>query len=137
MVRVDRFAAGVDAGAAVAGWFIVHPEAERLGARPAPRVLSVRLAGGGFDGPHFDSNSHLQAVLSAGCAVSRDSGMRGAAPPGVCAGLYDVGSRLGSPDRPWWPVLIVSLLTGGCLAKTLIEGRDEFCWRDAEQIAAK
>ena len=55
----------------------------------------------------------------------------------ACAGLYDVGSRLGSPDRPWWPVLIVSLLTGGCLAKTLIEGRDEFCWRDAEQIAAK
>jgi len=55
----------------------------------------------------------------------------------ACAGLYDVGSRLASPERPWWPVLIVSLLTGACLAKTLIEGRDDFCWPDVQHIAAK
>jgi hypothetical protein len=55
----------------------------------------------------------------------------------ACAGLYDVGSRLGSPDRPWWPVLIVSLLTAACLAKTVIEGRDDFSWRDVQHIAAK
>jgi 4-amino-4-deoxy-L-arabinose transferase-like glycosyltransferase len=55
----------------------------------------------------------------------------------ACAGLYDVGSRLGSPGRPWWPVLIVSLLTGACLAKTLIEGHEDFSWYDVEPIAAK
>jgi hypothetical protein len=55
----------------------------------------------------------------------------------ACAGLYDVGSRLGSPDRPWGPVLFVSLLTGLCLAKVLIEGRDDFSWHEVEHIAAK
>ena len=55
----------------------------------------------------------------------------------ACAGLYDVGSRLGSPDRPLWPVLIVSLLTGSCLAKTLVDARDDFSWHEAEHIAAK
>jgi hypothetical protein len=55
----------------------------------------------------------------------------------ACAGLYDVGSRLGSPGRPWWPVLIVGLLTGACLTKRLIEDRDDLAWQDVEQIAAK
>jgi|SRR5580658_80646 hypothetical protein len=55
----------------------------------------------------------------------------------ACAGLYDVGSRLGSPDRPWVPVLIVSLLTGACLAKTLAESWDDFSWPTVEKIAAK
>jgi hypothetical protein len=55
----------------------------------------------------------------------------------ACAGLYDVGSRLAAPDRPWWPVLIVCLLTGACLAKALIEGWDDFSWTDVEHIAAK
>ncbi|MGA2738247.1 MAG: hypothetical protein ABSG65_12470 [Bryobacteraceae bacterium] len=55
----------------------------------------------------------------------------------ACAGLYDVGSRLGSPDRPWWPVLIVCLLTAACLAKVLIEGHDDFAWHDVQDIAAK
>ena len=55
----------------------------------------------------------------------------------ACAGLYDVGSRLGSPARPWAPVLIASLLTFGCLAKKLIEGWDEYTWHNAERIAAK
>jgi len=55
----------------------------------------------------------------------------------ACAGLYDVGSRLGSPDRPWWPVLIVCLLTGLCLTKRLIEGWDDFSWPAVERIAAK
>ncbi|MGA3078943.1 MAG: hypothetical protein ABSG56_35325 [Bryobacteraceae bacterium] len=55
----------------------------------------------------------------------------------ACAGLYDVGSRLGSPDRPWWPVLIVCLLTGACLTKVLIEDADDFSWREVEHIATK
>ena len=55
----------------------------------------------------------------------------------ACAGLYDVGSRLGAADRPWLPVLIVCLLTGACLTKRLIEGWDDFSWHTAEHIAAK
>ena len=55
----------------------------------------------------------------------------------ACAGLYDVGSRLGSPERPWLPVLILCLLTGACLTKRLIEGWDDFSWYTVERIAAK
>jgi hypothetical protein len=55
----------------------------------------------------------------------------------ACAGLYDVGSRLGSPDRPWWPVLVVTLLTAACVTKVLIESADDFSWYTAEHIAAK
>ena len=55
----------------------------------------------------------------------------------ACAGLCDVGSRLSAPDRPWWPVLIVSLITGLCLAKSLVEGRNDLSWRGVEGIAAK
>ena len=55
----------------------------------------------------------------------------------ACAGLYDLGSRLTSPDRPWWPVLIVSLLTGACLTKALIEAHGDFAWHTVELIAAK
>jgi len=55
----------------------------------------------------------------------------------ACAGLYDLGSRLGSPDRPWRPVLIVCLLIGACLTKAMIESSDDITWRDVEQIAAK
>jgi len=53
------------------------------------------------------------------------------------AGLYAVGGRLAAPDRPFWPALIVCLITGLCLARTLFEGRDDFSWHDAEKIAAK
>jgi hypothetical protein len=72
----------------------------------------VRLAGSGFDAhistatPTFRRYYLLAVPFLAILA---------------CAGLYDVGSRLGSPDRPWWPVLIVCLLTGACLTKVLIE----------------
>jgi hypothetical protein len=55
----------------------------------------------------------------------------------ACAGLYDIGSRLGSPERPWGPVLTVTLLTGLCLTKALIDGRDDFSWYTVEHIAAK
>ncbi len=55
----------------------------------------------------------------------------------ACAGLYDVASRLTSPERPFWPVLLVCLLTASCLAQRLIDARDDFAWRSVEHIAAK
>ena len=55
----------------------------------------------------------------------------------ACAGLYDVGSRLASPDRPWRPVLFACLLTAACLTKSLIESRDDYSWTKVEHVAAK
>ena len=52
------------------------------------------------------------------------------------AGLYEVGSRLGS--RPLWSVVAVATLVSGGLAKRLYEeGRDDFFWRDMEAVARK
>jgi 4-amino-4-deoxy-L-arabinose transferase-like glycosyltransferase len=55
----------------------------------------------------------------------------------ACAGLYDIGSRLASVDRPLWPVLIVCLLTASCLVKRIIDSRDDFGWGAVDKIAAK
>jgi hypothetical protein len=55
----------------------------------------------------------------------------------AAAGLYAIASRLGNPDRPLWPtILVVGLLSLG-LAKTLFDDRDSYKWRDYEKIAAK
>ncbi|HLY16784.1 MAG TPA: hypothetical protein VKR61_06145 [Bryobacteraceae bacterium] len=54
-----------------------------------------------------------------------------------CAGLYAVGARLAAPDRPRWPVLIVCLISGLCLARAVYEGRDDYAWHDEEEVAAK
>ncbi len=53
------------------------------------------------------------------------------------AGLYAVGSRLAAPDRPFWPALVVCLISFLCLARALYEGRDDYSWHDAEKTAAK
>jgi hypothetical protein len=55
----------------------------------------------------------------------------------ACAGLYDLGSRLGSRTRPWTPVLIVSLLILACLTKRFIESWDDYHWRNAQHVADK
>jgi len=55
----------------------------------------------------------------------------------ACAGLYVVGSRLGAPDRPFWPVLVVILLSCLFVAKVLYDTREDFAWSDAELVAAK
>ncbi len=54
-----------------------------------------------------------------------------------CAGIFDIGSRLAPAGRPFWPVLVVCLISGACLTKRLIEARDDFSWRSVERIAAK
>ncbi len=52
-------------------------------------------------------------------------------------GLYSVGSRLTSPDRPLLPTLIVTTLVTLYLAKALFDDRDAVTWHDYEQIARK
>lgn len=53
------------------------------------------------------------------------------------AGVYAAGARLAAPDRPFWPVLTVCVISGLCLARALYEGRDDYTWYDAEKTAAK
>ncbi|HYL38716.1 MAG TPA: hypothetical protein VEV17_22555 [Bryobacteraceae bacterium] len=54
----------------------------------------------------------------------------------AAAGLYALGSRLFRPDRPWRSVALVSVLFALPLAKSLYESRDDFNWKDAENLAA-
>jgi hypothetical protein len=52
-------------------------------------------------------------------------------------GVYALASRLGNPDRPLWPtVLLIALFCSG-LAKTLYDDRHSYKWQDYERIAAK
>jgi len=55
----------------------------------------------------------------------------------ACAGLYWAGSRLAAPERPFWPVLAVALISGSCLAKAIYDGRNDLTWADVERVAAK
>ena len=52
-------------------------------------------------------------------------------------GLYSIGSRMYFPDRPFWPVLVYTVLLSLGLAKSLYEERDDFSWQDFEGIARK
>ena len=53
------------------------------------------------------------------------------------AGLYDIGSRLVSPQRPWRPVVFLAILLALGLAKTIYDRRDNMNWRDFQQVAQK
>ena len=53
------------------------------------------------------------------------------------AGLYDIGSRLGSPDRPWRPVILLTVLLSLGLAKAIYDRHDNMTWRDFQQVARK
>ena len=53
------------------------------------------------------------------------------------AGLYDIGSRLSSQQRPWRPVLFLALLLSLGLAKAIYDRRDNMNWRDFQQVAQK
>ena len=52
-------------------------------------------------------------------------------------GLYWVGSRLSSPDRPLGPTLLVIVLLTLSLARALFDDRDSVTWHDYEEIARK
>ncbi len=53
------------------------------------------------------------------------------------AGLYSVGSRLGSPEKPFWPALIVIVLVTLSIARALFDDRTAMRWADYDEIAKK
>jgi len=53
------------------------------------------------------------------------------------AGMYWAGSRLNSPERPFWPALIVSVLFALSLARAIFDDRDSTTWKDYEEISKK
>jgi 4-amino-4-deoxy-L-arabinose transferase-like glycosyltransferase len=55
----------------------------------------------------------------------------------AAVGLYSIGSRMYSPDRPFWPVFVFTALLSFALAKSLYEEYDQFDWRDVEELAVK
>jgi len=55
----------------------------------------------------------------------------------AAAGLYVIGSKLGSPARSFWPAALASTLIVLCLAKQLYDDRDSVQWKDYEKIAQK
>ena len=53
------------------------------------------------------------------------------------AGIYAAGSSLYAFDRPWQPVLVLTLLLSFGLAKSLYDERDSMVWPDLEKTARK
>ena len=52
-------------------------------------------------------------------------------------GLYAVGSRLGSPDRPWAPFSVLAFLLCFGLAKGIYDDRTSHTWPEYEEVARK
>ena len=52
-------------------------------------------------------------------------------------GLYALGSRVLSPERPFWPVLIISVMSAAVLARALYEDRNLSTWPEYENIVQK
>jgi len=53
-------------------------------------------------------------------------------------GLYAIGSRVLQPERPSWPVLIISIIMAGALARNISDdANDTFNWPEYEDIARK
>jgi hypothetical protein len=55
----------------------------------------------------------------------------------AAVGLYAVGSRLGSPERPWAPFSVLAFLLCFGLAKGIYDDRTSSKWTDYEQVARK
>jgi hypothetical protein len=52
-------------------------------------------------------------------------------------GLYALGSRVLAPDRPFWPALILGVITAGGLAQNLHGHRDDSTWPEYEGLTQK
>ena len=55
----------------------------------------------------------------------------------AAAGLYSLTARLYNPDRPFWPIFVLTLIFSVELAKALHDRHDNINWHDLEKIAAK
>ena len=53
-------------------------------------------------------------------------------------GLYAIGSRVLQPEKPFWPVLILSVVCAGALARSICHDvSDSYTWKDYEAVARK
>lgn len=52
-------------------------------------------------------------------------------------GLYALGSRVLEPERPFWPVLIICVISAGVLTRSLYDNRDLSTWPEYEDITKK
>jgi hypothetical protein len=52
-------------------------------------------------------------------------------------GLYAVGSRLSSPDRPWIPFCVLAFLSCFALGRDMYDDRDSDTWKQYEAVALK
>jgi hypothetical protein len=55
----------------------------------------------------------------------------------AAVGLYEIGSRLAPHGRPFWPLLVLTFLLCFGLGKALSEKREDYKWRDLEEVARK
>lgn len=55
----------------------------------------------------------------------------------AAVGFYEVSSRLATQSRPFWPVFALTVLLCVGLARTLYDRRDDYTWRDLEEVASK
>jgi hypothetical protein len=55
----------------------------------------------------------------------------------AATGLYAVSLRMFNPDRPKWPVMLVTVLIALDLGRSLYERRTVYTWKDLELIARK
>lgn len=52
-------------------------------------------------------------------------------------GLYEVGSRMYKPDRPMWPVVLLTILLAVSLVRALREDRESMTWGEMQALANK
>ncbi len=52
-------------------------------------------------------------------------------------GLYDIGSRLVSPERPWRPVLFLAVLLTLGVAKAIYDKQGSMNWHDFQEVSEK
>lgn len=55
----------------------------------------------------------------------------------AAAGIYVVGARLYKPDRPGWPVAVLTVLLALGLAKTIYDDADSLKWSTMDAMAKK
>lgn len=55
----------------------------------------------------------------------------------AAAGQYSLSTRLFAPDRPFWPIFVLTAIFSVELVKALHDKHDNVNWRDLEKVAAQ